>query len=176
MSEDGTILLRPVGEDDVPALTGMINDPAIAAPFQWFGWQDPARMSRNWAENGMLGPDGGRLAVVDGTGLLGLVSWRKIETAGASHFWNIGIILFPEARGRGVGTEAQRLLVRYLFAHTPVMRIEADTEVDNIAEQRSLEKAGFTREGVLRSVVFRDGAWRDGIIYGIVRGDLTTGA
>ncbi|MFD4550160.1 GNAT family N-acetyltransferase [Streptomyces sp. NPDC058466] len=75
-----------------------------------------------------------------------------------------------------MGTEAQRQLVRYLFAHTLVMRIEADTQTDNIAEQRALEKAGFTREGVLRSVVFRDGRWRDGVKYSILRDDIDADA
>ena len=42
--------------------------------------------------------------------------------------------------------EAQQLLIRYLFAHTPVNRVEATTEIANVAEQRALEKAGFTRE------------------------------
>ncbi|MGI3201592.1 GNAT family N-acetyltransferase [Streptomyces sp. GLT-R25] len=71
-----------------------------------------------------------------------------------------------------MGTRAQRLLVEYLFAHTQVVRIEADTEVENIAEQRALEKAGFTREGVLRSVGFRDGRWRDGVRYSVLRDDV----
>ncbi|WP_237330262.1 GNAT family N-acetyltransferase [Streptomyces sp. BA2] len=55
-----------------------------------------------------------------------------------SYYWTIGIRLLPEARGRGVGARAQRLLVRYLFAHTPVTRIEADTEAENTAERRAL--------------------------------------
>jgi RimJ/RimL family protein N-acetyltransferase len=84
----------------------------------------------------------------------------------------MGIGLLPEARGKGWGTQAHRELVRYLFAHTTVVRIEADTEAENIAEQRALEKAGFTREGVLRSVGFRDGRWRDGVRYSILRDDL----
>jgi Acetyltransferase (GNAT) domain len=48
------------------------------------------------------------------------------------HCWEIGIVLLPEARGRGYGTQAQRLLARYLFAHTTVHRIWAGTEVDNV--------------------------------------------
>jgi RimJ/RimL family protein N-acetyltransferase len=83
----------------------------------------------------------------------------------------IGIAVLPGARGHGYGTQAHRLLVRYLFAHTPVHRIQADTEVDNIPEQRALEKAGFTREGVLRGIGWRDGAWRDGVTYSILRTD-----
>jgi RimJ/RimL family protein N-acetyltransferase len=38
----------------------------------------------------------------------------------SSHCWNIGIVLVARHRGRGYGTQAQRLLVRYLFAHTQV--------------------------------------------------------
>ncbi|MET7690280.1 GNAT family protein [Streptomyces sp. NPDC005483] len=166
------VSLRPVAEDDLAVMEHFLTDPETAAPFQWFGWWDTGRWRRLWAENGLLGDDGGHLMVVSGTERLGFVAWRKVKTTSASLYWNMGIGLLTEARGRGVGTEAQRQLARYLFAHTAVVRIEADTEVGNIAEQRALEKAGFTREGVLRSVVFRDGQWRDCVRYSILRGDL----
>ena len=50
-------------------------------------------------------------------------------------------------------------------------RIWAATEVENVAEQRALEKAGFTREGTLRGAGWRDGAWRDGVSYSLLRTD-----
>ncbi len=50
-------------------------------------------------------------------------------------------------------------------------RIEADTEMSNLGEQRALEKAGFTREGVTRGAAWRDGAWRDGVTYSLLRTD-----
>ncbi|MGQ0629574.1 MAG: GNAT family N-acetyltransferase [Sporichthyaceae bacterium] len=81
----------------------------------------------------------------------------------------LGIWLLPEHRGRGVGTTAQRLLVDYLFAHTPAHRLEATTEPDNVAEQRALERCGFQREGVIRANAFRRGAWRDSVVYGLLR-------
>ena len=77
-----------------------------------------------------------------------------------------------EHRGRGIGTEAQRQLVTYLFATMPVHRLEAATDVENVAEQRALEKAGFRREGVRRGITFRGGAWRDDVLYGMTREDL----
>ena len=58
-----------------------------------------------------------------------------------------------------------------MFAHTLVHRIWAATEVENVAEQRALEKAGFTREGTLRGAGWRDGAWRDGVSYSLLRTD-----
>lgn len=55
-----------------------------------------------------------------------------------------------------------------------MVRLEADTESGNIAEQRALEKSGFTREGVLRSCVFRDGQWRDVVRYSLLRDDIAS--
>lgn len=169
--ESADVTLRPVGEADLPVMERFLRDPEAASPFQWYGWRDPGRWRRQWAENGLVGEDVGHLMVVRGTERVGFVAWRKVSPAPTTYYWNMGIALLPEARGKGVGTEAQRQLVRYLLAHSPVMRIEADTESDNLAEQRALEKAGFTREGVLRSVAFRDGRWRDGVRYSFVRGD-----
>ncbi|MGW5213475.1 GNAT family N-acetyltransferase [Streptomyces sp. NPDC004051] len=102
-------------------------------------------------------------------GALGIVAWRR-TSAGRTPYWNVGAQLRP-SRGRGIGTAAQCLLVDYLFAHSPVVRLEADTETGNVPEQRSLEKAGFTREGVMRAVGFRDGQWRDAVRYAVIRGD-----
>jgi RimJ/RimL family protein N-acetyltransferase len=61
--------------------------------------------------------------------------------------------------------------VDYLFAHTTVHRIEAATETGNIAEQKALERAGFSREGVLREIRWRSGDWRDEVLYSILRTD-----
>jgi RimJ/RimL family protein N-acetyltransferase len=61
--------------------------------------------------------------------------------------------------------------MRYLFEHTTVNRIEAATEVGNVAEQKALERAGFSREGVMRGIRWRGGAWRDEVLYSILRTD-----
>ncbi|MCX5555142.1 GNAT family N-acetyltransferase [Streptomyces sp. NBC_00038] len=169
---DNHVTLRPVAEDDLSVLERFLLEPETVEPFQWFGWWDIGRWRRQWAENGLLTEDAGQLMVARDDEPMGFVAWRKIVSSRTTHYWNMGICLLPEARGKGVGTEAQRQLVQYLFAHTLVIRIEADTDVDNIAEQRVLEKVGFTREGVLRSVVFRNGRWRDGVRYSILRDEL----
>jgi RimJ/RimL family protein N-acetyltransferase len=166
------VTLRPVAEHDLPVLDRFRREPEIAGPFQWFGWWNLGRWQRMWAENGLITDDSGHLMVVRDAGQLGFVAWRKITVTTSAFYWNIGIGLLPDARGKGVGTEAQRQLVHYLFAHTPVQRIEADTDVGNTAEQRALEKAGFTREGVLRGIVFRDGQWRDLVRYAVLRDDF----
>jgi RimJ/RimL family protein N-acetyltransferase len=70
-----------------------------------------------------------------------------------------------------VGTSAQRRLADHLFATTLANRLEATTEVDNIAEQRALEHSGFVAEGVLRGRGFVRGQWRDAVMYARLRDD-----
>lgn len=111
----------------------------------------------------------------DGSELLGDVSWHPV-TYGPSYgclAWNFGRELLPAARGRGIGTEVLRLLVQHLFDSTDVDRIEASTDVTNTRAQRSLEKAGFTREGVIRGAQLREGARHDLVGYGLLRTDVT---
>ncbi len=124
-------------------------------------------------------PGLGRLHVelVDATGacaVAGQVTWHLVSYGpnAGSCAWNIGIGLAPASRGHGVGSVAQRLLAEWLLATTDVDRIEASTDVDNVAEQRALERAGFTREGVLRSAQERLDGRHDLYSYSFLRGDL----
>ena len=63
------------------------------------------------------------------------------------------------------------LLLDYLFSETAINRLEAGTDVENIAEQRSLEKAGLRREGVARGAQYRAGAYHDLVVYARIRDD-----
>ncbi|WP_149258505.1 GNAT family N-acetyltransferase [Actinomadura sp. K4S16] len=166
------VALRPVAEADLPLIERLRGDPELAAPFLWQGFRDVRRFRRSWEDDGMLGEDTGTLVVARGAAFLGIVSYRRLAAAGRAWCWSIGISLLPEARGHGAGSRAQRLLAEYLFAHTTAHRVQAETETGNLAEQRALEKAGFTREGVMREWGFRDGRYRDEVLYSLLRSDL----
>jgi RimJ/RimL family protein N-acetyltransferase len=168
---DEQLRLRPVDEGDLPLVYRLTSTPDTGT-YGWSGWQDPGEYRRRWAADGLLGDDGGFLVVAQGETAAGFMNWRKHRTGRVSFCWEIGIALLPEARGHGYGTQAHRLLAAYLFAHTLVNRVEACTETSNIAEQRALEKAGFTREGVQRAIGFRGGRWVDGVTYSILRAEL----
>ncbi|HEU5353771.1 MAG TPA: GNAT family protein [Actinocrinis sp.] len=115
---------------------------------------------------------GGGIRTATGDVVVGDVGWHRVTTGPSSATWNIGIGLMAKERGKGFGTRAQRLLVEYLFSYTQFHRIEAGTETTNLAEQRSLEKVGFTREGIIRGACFRAGRWRDMVSYSILRTDV----
>ena len=63
----------------------------------------------------------------------------------------IGYWVLPEARGRGVSARAARLLSHWAIDTLGMERVQASADVDNEASLKSLERAGFTREGTARN-------------------------
>lgn len=164
--------LRPAREDDLWIFERQASDPDGAGVFNWSGYRNLAATKRRLREDGFLGADDGCLIVSCGIEVVGTVVWKKVTYGTPSwSCWNIGISLLPEHRHKGIGTISQAALVAYLFNNTLVQRIEAFTDIENVAEQRALEKINFTREGVLRSTQFREGRWRDLYMYSILRSE-----
>jgi RimJ/RimL family protein N-acetyltransferase len=161
--------LRAVEAGDLELLGRCVGDPE-AAGRNWAGFRDVGAIARRFGEDGYLGTDNSWLIITAGGEAAGFVSWTR-----AGHnpgpYWLIGIIVLPRWRGQGVGSAAQALLADYLFTHTPVRRIAAETQPDNLAEQRALDKAGFTLDGVLRAAEYRDGGYQDVVVYSRLRGE-----
>lgn len=166
------VILRPFKREDLGILEAWDQDPHFVGEFNNFGLHGYGRLERDFEENGMLSDRFGRLAVTipDGT-LIGRVSFHTIGHGPnkGSQTYMIGIGLHPDHQGKGYGVEAQRLLTNYLFATYPVTRIETITDITNRPEQRALEKAGFTREAVLRKAQWRNGTWHDQVLYSKLR-------
>lgn len=117
--------------------------------------------------------DIGRLLVEADGEVVGDVSWHPMHygpTDGSTAL-EIGISLVASARGQGIGSVAQRLLADHLFATTDTVRVQASTDVANVAEARSLEKAGFVLEGVLRQAQERADGRHDLALYSRLRSD-----
>jgi RimJ/RimL family protein N-acetyltransferase len=169
------VRLRRATLDDVRLLKLWSSSVHYTGEFNDFGLEPRPTAYESIQKNGLVGENGGTLMVdrLSENEPIGTVSWRLVRyNPNREYFaWNIGISLIPDARGHGFGTQAQRILADYLFATTPVNRIEAATDITNLTEQRALEKAGFIREGVLRGSQFRAGAWHDLVIYSVVRKD-----
>ena len=82
----------------------------------------------------------------------------------------IGYWLLPQARGRGVATQIARLLAEHSFS-LGVQRVEAYVNVGNGLSDRVLERARFTREGVVRSLPRPDGSRVDKTLYSLLPGE-----
>src|SRR5690606_32319015 len=83
--------------------------------------------------------------------------------------YGIGYWIGKPYWGRGVATGALMLLVRELFQTTDAERLQAWVYADNVASMRVLEKAGFTRDAVLRNALYKHGKLHDEHIYSRLR-------
>jgi len=81
----------------------------------------------------------------------------------------IGYALVPSERGKGYGTEAVKIIVDYLFLSKNTPRIQVQTDEENMASHRILEKSGFKKEGIIRKSFFFRGEWRDQALFSILR-------
>ncbi|HKP88364.1 MAG TPA: GNAT family N-acetyltransferase [Thermoleophilaceae bacterium] len=155
---DGEVALREWRAADVEAIVEPLNDPAIArwtrvpSPYtredavEFLARVDAGRATGEALSLAMVAPATGALV---GSIALHVVSWEYRRG-------NIGYLVFPAARGRGLAPRAVRLLARWAFERADLARVGILTRVGNDASQRVAEKAGFTREGVLRAYMDED--------------------
>jgi RimJ/RimL family protein N-acetyltransferase len=113
----------------------------------------------------------------DGQAGRGRVSAEAGELAGEALLWSIdthnrvahiGISLRPAFRGRGLGTDVVRVLCYHGFAVRGMHRLQIETLSDNTAMIAAAVRAGFVREGTLRSSAWVDGAFLDETILGLL--------
>ena len=136
----------------------------------------PERTRRQWAETRLLGDTGGMVMVVHGADRAGQVSWRKVLTGQTSFGWALGIGLAPEFRGRGYGTEAQRLMVQYLFAHTQVNRVEATLRSPTWPSSEPWKKPASPAKASCAAPRSARAAGHDQVIYSVLRDEVTLAA
>jgi RimJ/RimL family protein N-acetyltransferase len=82
----------------------------------------------------------------------------------------IGYFVLPAARRRGFATTIARLLAEHAFS-LGIERVAAYVNVGNAPSERVLEKAGFTREGVIRSMPKPDGRRIDKTLFSLLPGE-----
>jgi RimJ/RimL family protein N-acetyltransferase len=100
--------------------------------------------------------------------ILGGGTFRHLDSKGA--IIEIGYWLYPHARGGGVATKTACALADHAF-RLGIRRVVAHVKVGNDASDRVLERAGFTREGISRSMPTADGGRIDKTVWSLLPGD-----
>jgi RimJ/RimL family protein N-acetyltransferase len=172
---DGTVVLRRWAESDLGCVEEASQDPDIpegtTVPARFTPAEGLAWIERQWgrADNG----EGLSLAIADSgsaeaLGAVVLLLRRQPLTA------EIGYWLIPRARGLGLGSRAIPLVARWAVTDAGLARVEALVVPENIASQRVLEKAGFRREGHLRSYLVFGTRRADALIYSLLPEDVAS--
>ena len=164
------LVLRRYTHDDIPDLLGFASQPSVASvtsrgiPATEKGVRGYIDLQNSYQpfekdkvfELAVERKEDGRVM-----GLLGLIR-------GDHRQGEIGWALGAEYRGQGYATEAARALVDYGFSRLDLHRIHADTNSDNRASWKLMERLGMRREALLRGAVYEGGKWVDRVIYGLL--------
>jgi RimJ/RimL family protein N-acetyltransferase len=164
------VYLRPLEREDAPTLEAWVNHPDVSRTIQRCRpmnrqveetFIDDMTKSDTSVAVGIMARQSDRFVGVTG---LHQIDWRNRQAG-------FGIMVGPDQWGRGYGTEATRLLVKYAFETLNLNRVWLQVYEYNPRGLRSYEKVGFRREGVLRQDNFREGRYWDTIVMAILRQD-----
>jgi RimJ/RimL family protein N-acetyltransferase len=101
---------------------------------------------------------------------IGIADYRDVDSVTRS--CTVGITIGEkDLWGQGFGSEALRLLIRYLFDHLNLHRVQLDTWSGNERAMRSFARIGFREEGRLRDAVWGPGRYFDSVVMGLLRSD-----
>ena len=165
--EGRTIRLVPFDDRHLGPFAAMLGDSDIQR-FTRVPFSPPADFPGAWLARYRAGrADGTREAFAvedrsDGI-FLGIAVAPSIDPEARTV--ELGYLVTPAARGRGVGTEALRLLVPWAFEVLGARRLELLISVDNEGSKVVARRSGFVFEGVLRGRHFKDDLWEDTEIW-----------
>lgn len=176
------IMLRPFCDDDLPAMAAALADievlrltGSIHSTIEAGGRE--SRIDdrlRSWYGSRNTQDDRLDLAIVDNhsatcVGEVVLNDWEP-----ANESCNFRILIGPRGRGRGLGTEATSLILRYAFTVLSLHRVGLEVYAFNPRAQRVYEKAGFKVEGVKRDALKFDGQRVDSIVMSALAPEWTS--
>jgi aminoglycoside 6'-N-acetyltransferase len=150
-----SVVLEPVRPKHAEQLRALRSSPEVAR------WWDPA--PAGWPLEAE--PSLEKLAIVVDGELAGYIQFEE-ELDETFRHADVDIFLSPQSQGRGLGTEAMRMIVRHLIEERGHHRVTLSTSVDNARAIRVYEKVGFRRVGVMRkaSRSHISGEWEDELL------------
>ncbi|MEZ0077093.1 GNAT family N-acetyltransferase [Planotetraspora sp. GP83] len=170
------LVLRPFGPGDAGQVRAIIAEGAHSTALPPGAPGHPLGIAQ-WLSQGVhdlwRSGQGVHLAMEARGAVVGAISLFKTQWGSGTS--EVGYGVHPAHRRRGYATEAVRGLAGRLLGEGVLRRIELRANADNVASIRVAEKAGFTREGLLRGAGFEDDGPHDLVVFGMLRGDSRTG-
>jgi RimJ/RimL family protein N-acetyltransferase len=149
--------LVPLAEEHLGDVSALLGDPDVLR-FTRLPVPPPPDYAAQWLDRYETGRREGTreafAAVDEHGGFLGLALAVDIDREAREV--ELGYIVAPEARGRGVATAMLEALTRWAFAEAEALRIYLVIDVENVASSRAAERCGYVREGVMRSTHLKD--------------------
>ncbi|MQM11234.1 hypothetical protein Taro_044140 [Colocasia esculenta] len=164
------ISLRPFQLSDVDDFMAWATDDRVSQFCSWDTYTSRDDVLRHMTEDVLPHPFF-RAICVDGRPV-GSISVTLNPGKNDQCRGELGYVLASDYWGRGIVLRGVKMAVASVFQEVPGLgRVEAVVDVENVASQRVMEKAGFLREGVLRKYFLMKGRVRDAVIYSFLSPD-----
>lgn len=171
---DAGIRLVPFTEDDVDDMARLADEPGVyentyipadRGPEFAEGWV--ALYLKGWTDGSRAGFT---IRSIEDDSFLGFASLPNLELDKAEA--EAGYVVSESARGRGVASAALNQITRWGMGTLGLQRIYLHIDPENVGSLKVAEKCGYVREGVLRSVYFKEGRRVDSAVYSLLPRDL----
>ncbi len=164
------VILRPMSIADAEPFFASLDDDEstrLTGTHQTFTFEQ----IQNWTASRQTTDDRLDLSIIDRetgewVGELAILDWDE-----DNHSCSFRIAIGPAGRNRGLGSEATRLIVDYVFEQLPINRIALEVFAFNPRAIHVYERCGFTREGIIRAALYWDGEYHDAILMSILRNE-----
>jgi RimJ/RimL family protein N-acetyltransferase len=174
---DGVITLRPYRVSDIGSVYEAVRE-SVSELSVWMSWCRPGysiEETKTWIESQHGKWEKGaeyNFAILNNSepSYLGGCGLNVIDRdCGVA---NLGYWVRTSQTYRGIATSATLLLAQFAFNELKLNRIELTVAVDNQASLRVAEKAGATREGILRNRVIKEHTPSDAVVFSFIPPDL----
>ena len=168
------VRLRPFRREDASPAFALLSDDRVSRALLWDGPSSVEALADSYDAMGLPGAVGGSggyhfaIEAVAAPGIIGEISARPIVHPLQL---DIGYWLGVPYWGRGLMTDAVRLVAYFSFQHLDAVRVYATVFVGNTGSRRVPEKCGFALDGTLRCHSFKWGQWRDEWFFSLLRTD-----
>lgn len=166
-----SVTLRAIEKEDLELMREMLNDPEIESLV--VGWAFPVSkyQQNQWYESNVNNPTNKRFIIETEERAVGLATLTNIDWKNRKATHGIKIAR-GEYRARGIGTDAVMAIMRYAFEELQLNRLESTIlEFNEGSKKLYCGKCGWSIEGKQRKSIFKNGAYHDLLIVGILRTD-----
>jgi aminoglycoside 6'-N-acetyltransferase len=159
------VMLRPVEPGDVERLTEILREPEVA---RWFGTYTPEET----ADEFLADPRVTAFAIEANGEIAGSIQFYEEKERDYRHA-GMDLFLATESQNQGLGTEALRVLARYLLEERGHHRLVIDPAASNERAIKVYERIGFKAVGIMRAYERGpDGTFHDGLLMDLLAGEL----
>jgi len=164
MIETKDFIIRTIEDKDIEYLY-CLNNKEFRGEYQEFQFESKKSLINQYEADGFCSDKFQMLLAEKDSDILGIVYISFVRQGLVS----LGLVLCENQRNKSFGAKITKTIVEYLFSNYDIARIQADTDINNIAAQKVLEKADFIKEGIMKNYRYHHGKYNDSVLYAVTK-------